>query len=121
MSVSAARRRPLAGLGWEIGLLVFMGVLYAAGTLINPEFFGDFHALRSTLRDAARYGVMAVGMTFVIVNRDLDLSVGSTLGLVAVVFSLLYAPSPQDRSEARRVGQECVFRCRFRVSPSPSK
>src|SRR3546814_20773969 len=56
MSVSAARRRPLAGLGWEIGLLVFMGVLYAAGTLINPEFFGDFHALRSTLRDAARYG-----------------------------------------------------------------
>src|SRR3546814_15648083 len=52
MSVSAARRRPLAGLGWEIGLLVFMGVLYAAGTLINPEFFGDFHALRSTLRDA---------------------------------------------------------------------
>src|SRR3546814_5791564 len=57
MSVSAARRRPLAGLGWEIGLLVFMGVLYAAGTLINPEFFGDFHALRSTLRDAARYGV----------------------------------------------------------------
>src|SRR3546814_18959258 len=58
--------------------------------------YGDFHAMRWTLRDAARYGVMAVGMTFVIVNRDLDLSVGSTLGLVAVVFSLLYAPSHHD-------------------------
>src|SRR3546814_18043978 len=86
MSVSAARRRPLAGLGWEIGLLVFMGVLYAAGTLINPEFFGDFHALRSTLRDAALYGVLAVGMTFVIVTRDPSMSFGSALGLGGVVF-----------------------------------
>ena len=48
------------------------------------------------LRDAARYGVMAVGMTFVIVNKDLDLSVGSTLGLVAVVFSIAFAPSHLD-------------------------
>ena len=54
------------------------------GTSINPRFFGDLTALQSVLRDASRYGVMAVGMTFVIVNRDLDLSVGSTLGLVAV-------------------------------------
>jgi ribose transport system permease protein len=35
-------------------------------------------------------------MTFVIVNRDLDLSVGSTLGLTAVVFSLAVAPSGYD-------------------------
>lgn len=96
MTSTAARPRLLAGFGWEAGLLVFMGLLYAAGTLINPDFFGDFHALRATLRDAARFGVMAVGMTFVIVNRDLDLSVGSTLGLVAVVFSLLYAPTHYD-------------------------
>ena len=50
------------------------------------------------LRDAARYGVMAVGMSFVIINRDLDLSVGSTLGLVAVVFSIAVAPSFYDLS-----------------------
>lgn len=96
MSDRSAFRALFAGYGWEIGLLVFMALLYAAGTLINPDFFGDFHALRATLRDAARFGVMAVGMTFVIVNRDLDLSVGSTLGLVAVVFSLLYAPAHYD-------------------------
>ena len=39
---------------------------------------------------------MAVGMTFVIVNRDLDLSVGSTLGLTAVVFSIAFAPTYFD-------------------------
>src|SRR3546814_6095278 len=46
---------------------------------------------------------MAVGMTFVIVNRDLDLSVGSTLGLVAGVFSLLYAPSHHELALGRAV------------------
>ena len=35
-------------------------------------------------------------MTFVIVNKDLDLSVGSTYGLVAVVFARLFAPSFLD-------------------------
>ncbi|TIY02857.1 MAG: ABC transporter permease, partial [Mesorhizobium sp.] len=37
-----------------------------------------------------------VGVTFVIVNKDLDLSVGSTYGLVAVVFARLFAPSFLD-------------------------
>ena len=82
--------------GWEVGLLIVMAGLYVVGTSINPRFFGDLTALQSVLRDAARYGVMAVGMTFVIVNRDLDLSVGSTLGLVAVVFSIAFAPTAFD-------------------------
>ena len=82
--------------GWEVGLLVVMAPLYLVGTSINPRFFGDLTALQSVLRDASRYGVMAVGMTFVIVNRDLDLSVGSTLGLVAVVFSIAFAPTHFD-------------------------
>ena len=33
---------------------------------------------------------MAVGMTFVIAAKDIDLSVGSTYGLVAVVFSVVF-------------------------------
>ncbi|TIU03079.1 MAG: ABC transporter permease, partial [Mesorhizobium sp.] len=40
--------------------------------------------------------IIAVGVTFVIVNKDLDLSVGSTYGLVAVVFARLFAPSFLD-------------------------
>ena len=84
--------------GWEIAILVFMGLVYSAGVLINPAFFGSTDALSALLRDTARVGVMAVGMTFVIVNKELDLSVGSILGLVATVFSILYAPSHFDLS-----------------------
>ncbi len=69
--------------GWEVGLIVFMILLYLIGAWINPRFFGGTDALSSVLRDAARYGVMAVGMTFVIVNKDLDLSVGSLYGVTA--------------------------------------
>lgn len=84
--------------GWEIAILIFMGLVYMAGVAINPAFFGSTDALSALLRDTARVGVMAVGMTFVIVNKELDLSVGSILGLVATVFAILYAPSHVDAS-----------------------
>lgn len=85
----------LAG-GWEAGLLALILLLFAGGAVLNPAFFGSGDALHALLRDAARPAVMAVGMTFVIANRDLDLSVGSTLGLVAVLFSELFDPNRMD-------------------------
>ena len=44
----------------------------------------------------ARGSTSGAGMTFGIVNKDLDLSVGSTYGLVAVVFARLFAPNFLD-------------------------
>jgi ribose transport system permease protein len=82
--------------GWEAGLLVLMALLYLGGALINPAFFGSSDALLALMRDSARYGVMAVGMTFVIVNKDIDLSVGSTYGLVGVAFSIIFSPTHYD-------------------------
>jgi len=79
--------------GWEIGLLVVMALLYLVGLAVNPAFFGTTGAISAVLRDAARYGVLAVGMSFVIVNKELDLSVGSTLGMTATLFAVLFAPS----------------------------
>ncbi len=81
---------------WEFGLIVFMVALYLIGVWANPRFFGSADALLSILRDASRFGVIAVGMTFVIVNKDLDLSVGSTVALTSSVFSLMFAPQFND-------------------------
>jgi ribose transport system permease protein len=95
----ASKRRPLPSEifgGWEVGIVVFLILLYLAGFYINPKFFGSAGALSSVMRDAARYGVMAVGMTFVIVNKDLDLSVGSLYGLTAAVFAVCFSPSYFD-------------------------
>ena len=54
--------------GWEASILAFMVLVYLAGLYINPGFFGQPSAIAAILRDTARFGVMAVGMTFVIVN-----------------------------------------------------
>lgn len=85
----------LAG-GWEVGLLIFLALLYLGGALVNPAFFWSTEAFHALLRDTSRVAIIAVGMTFVIVNKDLDLSVGSTYGLVAVVFARLFASNFLD-------------------------
>ncbi len=82
--------------GWEAGLLALMAILYLGGAIINPSFFGTTDAFQALLRDSARFGVMAVGMTFVIANKDLDLSVGSTLGLIGVIFSKIFDTAGYD-------------------------
>ena len=62
--------------------------------LILGMFFhadGAFHKLgthRDALRQASIYGILACGMTLVIITGGIDLAVGSILGLVAVCFSL---------------------------------
>ena len=98
------REAPLLFGGWEVGLLVIMGILYAGGLYLNPAFFGSTDALFSVLRDASRYGVLAIGMTFVIVNKELDLSVGSTFGLTAAIFGMVFAPTYFDMGVWTAVG-----------------
>jgi ribose transport system permease protein len=78
--------------GWEVGLLVMMALLYIVGAFLNPKFFASPDAFHALLRDASRYAVMAVGMTFVIANKDLDLSIGSTYGLIGVAFAYIFDP-----------------------------
>lgn len=61
---------------------------------IGLVFSGDgaFHKWathRDALRQASVYGILACGMTFVIITAGIDLSVGSVLALVAVTFSTL--------------------------------
>lgn len=44
---------------------------------------------RDALRQAAVYGILACGMTFVILSGGIDLSVGSVLATTAVVFAMM--------------------------------
>ncbi|MEQ1901438.1 MAG: ABC transporter permease [Devosia sp.] len=108
-TAQALGRRPseLFG-GWEIGLVLLMIGLYAIGAFINPTFFGGTDAFQALLRDTARYAVMAVGMTFVIANKDLDLSVGSIFGLIGVVFAYVFDPNHYDMGVVEGIAI-CLF------------
>lgn len=63
-------------------------VLFALGTFIAPGFLGTTNFL-TVGQQIAQIGIMAVGVTFVIINAEIDLSVGSIYGLGAIVCGLL--------------------------------
>lgn len=70
------------------GLLwVFLGLCVVAA-LLSPAFLNPAN-LMNVFRQVALYGIVSVGMTFVILTKGIDLSVGSILGVCAVSTALL--------------------------------
>lgn len=65
-------------LGIAIALLLLLGATYA----VNPRFLAA-QSIRDLLLGGSILVVLAVGQTVVVVTRNVDLSVGSVLGLVA--------------------------------------
>ncbi len=68
----------LGALGPLLGLLA----LAIVATLLNPDFL-TVSNLSNVLTRAAFTGIIAVGMTFVIISGGIDLSVGSLAALIA--------------------------------------
>lgn len=64
------------------GPVVALVLLCIAGGLLNPDF-ATVENLMNVLTRTAFIGIIAVGMTFVIVSGGIDLSVGSMAALIA--------------------------------------
>ena len=62
-------------------------VLVAGMSAFEPSF-GTSDNLANVTRNFAPFGIMALGMTVVIITGGIDLSVGSVMGLVAIVAGL---------------------------------
>lgn len=83
---NSAQRRILANIPWTP--IVLFSALVIVTFLISPNFF-QVANITNVLRASAIVGVIAVGMTFVILTAGIDLSVGSTVGLTAIAAALL--------------------------------
>ena len=70
--------RRLHGVGPLLGLVA----LCIGGTLLNPDF-ATFDNAMNVLTRTSFIGIIAVGMTFVIISGGIDLSVGSMAALIA--------------------------------------
>lgn len=73
-------------------LLLFAVLVAAFGSL--SDRFLTFANLRNILTQATHVAVMAIGMTFVLLVRGVDLSVGSVMYLAVVVLGLFLAGLP---------------------------
>ena len=66
------------------GILIAFAVFMIAFTLANPKFI-SVDNLFSVVRSSAILGVMALGVTFVVISGNLDLSVGSMMSFSTIV------------------------------------
>jgi ribose transport system permease protein len=87
-----SRRRRLAG--WAEGPIAraafALVLVLAIGVVFNADgAFLNWHTHRDMLRHVSVFGILACGLTLVIITGGIDLAVGSILGLIAVFFSML--------------------------------
>ena len=73
----------------EAGLVLLIALVVLV-TAINNSHFVDANSIQQLLSGAALIALLGVGETLVIVTRNVDLSVGSVLGLSAYVVGDLF-------------------------------
>jgi simple sugar transport system permease protein len=73
----------------DIGILIGCFFIFALFSLWNPEQWFNWYTLTSISRYTAILGLLAIGQTFVVLIREIDLSVGSVYGVVGIAFITL--------------------------------
>ncbi len=90
MARDAGTLRNLAG---YLTLFAGLGGLFVAGALLHPQFLTIANQ-RDVLGQVSINGILAVGMTLVILTAGIDLSVGSVMSLCTVVCAMLLMERP---------------------------
>jgi rhamnose transport system permease protein len=90
-----AARRPTNGMvltilrAREVGIAILIALVVLVTSLHNSHFV-DANSIQQLLSGAALIALLGVGETLVIVTRNVDLSVGSVLGLSAYIVGDLF-------------------------------
>lgn len=102
-------------------------LVFILGLFFNADgTFFKWGTHRDMLRQVSVYGILACGMTLVIITAGIDLSVGSVLGLSAVLFSIFSLhwgwSAPLAVIATLAVGTACgmtsgTFIARFKIQP----
>lgn len=71
----------------ELGILIVLIILSVMIGLLNPIFF-TWSNITDILRNTSYTLIIAIGMTFVLIAKGLDLSVGSTLALCGLMSAM---------------------------------
>lgn len=69
----------------DIGLLVLILIVGTVVATINPRFISPIN-IANTANLIGLFGIFAIGQSFVIVTGGIDLSVGSVIALLGVIF-----------------------------------
>jgi rhamnose transport system permease protein len=77
----------------ELGIVAALALLIAVTAILEPRFI-ETDSLRNLALNASIFAILAAGQTLVLVTRNVDLSVGSVLGLSAYFAGDLLSSHP---------------------------
>jgi rhamnose transport system permease protein len=77
----------------ELGIVVALAILIGVTAVMEPRFI-EADSLRNLALNAAIFAILAAGQTLVIITRNVDLSVGSVLGLAAFMAGTVLSSNP---------------------------
>lgn len=103
MTFTSTTRIPVSGLtkrigslgkAREFGILVALALVVIAATAKNPSFLFSSDGWRDLLLTPSILVLVAVGQAIIIITRNVDLSVGSVMGLSAYLTGRLFIDIP---------------------------
>ena len=77
----------------ELGIVLALVLVVAATTIDNHRFLSSTN-VQQVLSSASIIALLAIGETVVIITRNVDLSIGSVLGISAYAVGVLYRDHP---------------------------
>lgn len=73
-----------------LGIFTILVAVFAFTALKNRDFVSAYN-LQNLVNWTSLFGILSIGVAFVIISGGIDLSIGSTVGLVGTVLALLLA------------------------------
>ncbi len=77
----------------ELGIVLALVIVVGVTTIDNPRFL-SVTSIQQLLSGAAIIALLAIGETIVIITRNVDLSIGSVLGISAYATGVLFVHHP---------------------------
>ncbi len=105
-SAQWAQKTDVIGFLARFAPLIFLIVLMVGVSVVEPRFLLPFNLL-NVLRQVSIYGLLAVGMTFVILTAGIDLSIGSLVAFCGLVAAAVAKGGVSNRFSVG-AGQEAL-------------
>ncbi len=70
------------------GILLLLVYVLVATTLLNERFVGAFN-MQNITRWSSLFGILGIGVAFVIITGGIDLSIGSVVGLIGCLLPMM--------------------------------
>jgi ribose transport system permease protein len=67
-----------------LGIFTLLVVVFAVTAMLSPNFLTAYN-LQNTIRWTSLFGIIAIGVAFVIITGGIDLSIGSVIGLTGIL------------------------------------